>query len=245
MRALSAVELLNAWDDSAAQAPLERALELLAVAFPEASADSLAALSIGQRDARLLMLRQALWGPHMPAVVACPACRDQLELSLDSRNMLADSRLEQPGEMSLDISGYSLTFRLPTSFDLMAGPNEADSEAARTMLLQRCLLSAHQQGNLIDSNLLPEEVIQGVVQSMSEADPLADIQLRLACPSCQHTWRSAFDIVSFLWTEIEAWAKRILRDIHTLAAAYGWCERDILSLSPMRRQRYLEMVGYE
>ena len=78
---------------------------------------------------------------------------------------------------------------------------------------------------------------------MAEADPLADIQLDLTCPSCERRWRAVFDIVSFLWTEIEVWAWRTLSDVHTLARAYGWSERDILTLSPTRRQFYLEMVG--
>jgi len=34
-----------------------------------------------------------------------------------------------------------------------------------------------------------------------------------------------------------------LSDVHTLARAYGWRERDILTLSPTRRQFYLNMVG--
>ena len=51
--------------------------------------------------------------------------------------------------------------------------------------------------------------------------------------------------MSFLWTEIEAWAWRMLSDVHTLARAYGWGERDILALSPTRRQFYLEMGGHE
>ena len=42
--------------------------------------------------------------------------------------------------------------------------------------------------------------------------------------------------------EIHAWAKRTLREVHTLASAYGWSEREILSMSAVRRALYLEMV---
>jgi hypothetical protein len=90
---------------------------------------------------------------------------------------------------------------------------------------------------------LPEEVVAGIARSMAEADPLADIQLGLTCPACERQWHVVFDILSFLWTEIEVWAWRMLADVHTLARAYGWGEREILSLSPTRRQFYLEMVG--
>jgi len=51
-----------------------------------------------------------------------------------------------------------------------------------------------------------------------------------------------FDIVSFFWSEICVQAKRLLREVHILARAYGWREADILSMSAARRQLYLEMV---
>lgn len=53
----------------------------------------------------------------------------------------------------------------------------------------------------------------------------------------------AFDIGAYLWEEVDAWADRTLRDVHLLAASYGWSERDILDLSPARRGRYLELAG--
>jgi len=90
---------------------------------------------------------------------------------------------------------------------------------------------------------LPSEVIEAVSAAMAEADPLADIEISISCPSCRHGWQAAFDIVSFLWNEIESWVWRIMSDVHALASAYGWRERDVLELSPTRRQFYLEMVG--
>jgi hypothetical protein len=77
---------------------------------------------------------------------------------------------------------------------------------------------------------------------MQEHDPGADVRIGLSCPACQHGWTLGFDIVSFIWGEIEDWAQRLLADVHVLAQAYGWSERDILALSPTRRQLYLEMV---
>jgi hypothetical protein len=51
-----------------------------------------------------------------------------------------------------------------------------------------------------------------------------------------------FDIASFLWRETHGWAQGTLRDVHGLAAAYGWREEDVLRLSPTRRQIYLELA---
>jgi len=211
--------------------------------LPEVSRDSLAALSIGQRDAELLRLREALWGTRMAAVSVCPGCRETLELTLDTGEILSASNRMQPNEMSFNIAGYAITFRLPTTVDVAAAEAEVSLESARSLLLDRCLLSTEQSAAAINAGQLPSDVVVSIAEAMAEADPLADVQLRLQCPSCQLHWRAAFDIVFFLWTEIEVWARRILSDVHTLARAYGWRERDILSLSPARRQFYLDMVG--
>jgi uncharacterized protein YbaR (Trm112 family) len=243
MHALSAGELLDVWEAGFAQAPTERALALLAVACPETSRDALAALTIGARDASLLRLREGLWGPQMAAVVVCPGCQERLELTLDTGQMLASSQPALPSEIPLSIAEYNITFRLPTSLDMLAGVVQGAPEGGRPLLLERCLLSAQEGGSPVSPETLPAEVLAGVVKSMAEADPLADIQLELNCPACEQRWRAVFDIVSFLWTEIEVWAWRMLSDVHTLARAYGWHEREILSLSPTRRQFYLEMVG--
>jgi hypothetical protein len=243
MPMLSAANLLSIWEAGFAQAPTERALALLAVACPETSQDALAALSIGQRDATLLMLREQLWGSHMDAVVACPGCGERLELPLDTQQMLSNASNTQGGEISLRIDGYIMIVRLPTSQDVIAASPQSEPAAHQAFLINRCILSAEHDGAPVDANTLPAEVVEHVVSRIGEADPLADIQLNLTCPSCEHKWHAVFDIVSFLWTEIEVWAWRMLCDVHTLARAYGWSERDILALSATRRQFYLEMVG--
>jgi len=179
----------------------------------------------------------------MAAVAACPGCRERLELSLDTREMLARSQETQEIEITRKIGEFSMTFRLPSSLDVLAAASQSDPAACRALILERCLLSTQEGDAPMNSDQLPPEVAAVVVESMAEADPLADIQLDAACPACKYRWLAPFDIVSFLWTEIEAWAWRILTEVHTLAAAYGWSEREILTLSPTRRQYYLEMVG--
>ena len=243
MRALSAPELLGIWERGLTQAPVERALELLAAVYPETSKDSLAVLSVGQRDARLLRLRELLFGSRMAGFVGCPRCGGRLELALEVADLLAGSANEPEAEFSLTAGEYELRVRLPNSHDVAAAASQGDLTATRRTLLNRCLLSASCGGESTTGEHLPQEVVEAAGERMAQADPLADIQVAVACPLCENRWRMAFDIMSFLWSEIEAWACRILRDVHALASAYGWCERDILALSPVRRQFYLEMVG--
>jgi hypothetical protein len=243
MRALTARELLSIWERGLAQSPVERALELLAAVCPEASRESLAALSVGQRDARLLRLRELLFGPLMAASAGCACCGGRLEMTLEVSELLAGGPAEPEGEIFLCVGEYVLRLRLPNSQDVLVAARQADFTASRRVLLESCLLSASCAGEPASGGSLPQEIIAAAGERMAEADPLADIQMVLTCPHCGHRWKQTFDIVAFLWSEIEAWACRMLRDVHTLAAAYGWGERDILALSPVRRQFYLEMVG--
>lgn len=241
MRALSASELVDIWERGWNQPPVQRALALLAAAFPETSGDILAELSISQRDLYLLTLREQTFGSQLTGLTTCPECDARLELSFDVK----DIRVELPSEFtevhSLNVSDYQVRFRVPNSLDLSALTSTSSLSAARQLLFERCLLSVQRDGEAIDQ--LPVEVVDAVSARMAEVDPQADVRLALKCPACRHNWEAIFDIVSFFWNEINAWALRILREVHTLASAYGWRESEILALSPWRRQFYLEMVG--
>ena len=243
MHALSARHLLEVWESGFSQAPAEQALALLAAARPDISRDALAAISIGARDASLLNLREGLWGPEMVAVVACSSCRETLELSLDTRELVSGHQRQHSEELTVSADGYKIAFRVPTTLDLMTASRHHDLEEGRALILERCVLSAKKGETPVACEDLPVEVLESVEQGMAEADPLADIRLDLTCPSCEGRWRAVFDIVSFIWTELDVWARRMLRDVHTLAKAYGWSESDILALSPTRRQFYLDMAG--
>jgi hypothetical protein len=243
MREPSAPELLRIWERGRTLAPVQRALELLAAACPETPPEALAGLSIGQRDARLLRLRERLFGPRVIGLVTCSRCGGNVELTFDIHDFLTESAKEPEAEVSLSLEGYELRFRLPNSEDLSAAVEKQNLTGARESILQRCLLSVRHDGGSAAYDQLPPAVLEAISERLANSDPLADIQLAVSCPGCAHRWRSGFDIVSFLWTEIDAWAKRVLYEVHTLARAYGWCEREILGLSAFRRQLYLQMVG--
>jgi len=242
MRALSAAELLSVWERGIPQPPLQRALTLLASACPETSSEALAELSIGQRDAALMTLREWSFGAGVTAVAACPACAERVELSFD----LADVRVQTTDEpldlLDLRIDGYELRVRLPTSLDLMAVADAAGAEDARRRLLSRCVVAARRAGRAVSASRLPSRVVAALAERMAAADPQADVRVAVACPACEHRWLITFDILPFFWREIERWADRMLRDVHVLASAYGWDEAAILALDPYRRQRYLELV---
>jgi hypothetical protein len=245
MRPLSASELLDVWEAGQDQLPVGRALALLAAACPDAPPAQLAAMTVGRRDAAILTLREWTFGSQVSGLAICDACDERLDLSFQVDEILAEMPVgEEPGSHSEVVvleADYQVSCRLPTSADLVA-VRHADGPAARLSLLERCLLSASERGETRTAAELPPAVVAAVAQAMSDADPAADMELALTCPGCGHAWSSLFDVVGFFWSEISTWAVRTLHEVHLLASAYGWPERDILALSPRRRRAYLELV---
>lgn len=238
----SAAQLLEMWEGAIVASPTRRALDMLSVAHPELAFDVLAAMPIGQRDAMLMRLRECLFGSSISLVAACPKCSQQLESDLLVSDISAVNYVPAEETQIIDSGGYRVAFRLPTSVDMLSFPSVIDAPRARDTLLARCVLDARNTENeQVACTALPEQVLLAVAEQMSLADPHADLELAFECPACGHGWESMFDIASFLWRELHAWAQRTLREVHYLARAYGWRESDVLELSPTRRQVYLEL----
>lgn len=242
MRALSPPEILEVWERGLSLTPVERVLILLAAASRE-PADAVAQLSVGQRDARLLLLRDCTFGSQLTSVVTCPVCGERLELNLDTADLRTGGGAESHAALSLSVAGYEVRFRVPNSVDVMAIAECQDADDARQRLLERCLSTCERDGEPVAAGGLPTEVVAAVAERMASADPQGDVQLPLACSQCGHQWRAGFDIGPFFWSEINAWAHRTLREVHTLASVYGWRETDILTMSAWRRQFYLNCIA--
>jgi hypothetical protein len=254
MHALSASELLSVWERGLSQTPVERALGLLAAACAGEPPEELARLSVGERDARLLTLREWTFGRPLVSLVKCSSCGEQLEVNLDAADLLVrpaagserTAPLTPPGPLLLTVGEFEVNFRLPNSLDLEAvavGASSASVEYAAAYLLECCLIDARRGSEVVRAAELPPEVARAIAQRMAEADPQAEVALSLDCPACGEGWQAPFDIEPFFWEEISAWARRILGEVHVLASSYGWREADILNMSARRRRFYLELIG--
>lgn len=240
--ALTTAALLDVWERGLSEKPLQRALSLLAAAHPATSLAQLQELSIGQRDAQLIELREALFGSQLTCLVPCPQCGERLEITLDT-TQLRSLPAASGATHSLAAGGCEIQFRLPNSADMLLIANLPDPAHARQTLLERCVRQVARDGQPLATTDLPPSVVEDLAGRMAQLDPQADIQIALDCPACQQHWSTSFEIVSYLWSEINAWAVRLLREVHRLARAYGWREADILAMSPLRRQFYLELIG--
>ena len=240
MRVPSAAEVLAAWEKGIDRGLVDRGLLMLALVSPLDDPETLARLTIGERNRRLLQLRTSMFGAQLSGVTACTACGERLDIDFASEHLLA-------GGVPSDSVGFrngdrSLRLRFPDSHDLRAASRCANVAGAAALLLERCIVDMG-IGEAPSKGPIPEELLAEAAQRLADADPLADMRLALVCPACSRTTVAPFDVPAFLWTEIEAWAAHTLADVHVLAGAYGWTEGEILRLSDVRRQQYLQMVG--
>lgn len=227
---------MEIWECGLSQSPLDRTMAMLRLAGSE----NPELLTVGESDRRLLKLREQMFGSEISALAHCPQCDHALELNFN----IADVSVEQEvsdEQMVLSDGEYEASFRLLTLADLKS-LQATESDQWQQALLERCLLSVQCDGHATTAQALPEAFIQALSDRMGQADPQAEIGLQLECFECHHRWTGDFDVESFFWAEIQAWASRMLNEIHQLAAAYGWSEQEILALSPVRRHIYLNLA---
>ncbi|MEU1409234.1 hypothetical protein ABZ471_44585 [Streptomyces sp. NPDC005728] len=240
MAITGAAGLLATWETGLAEPPAGRALLLHRTARPDLGTAALPAVPLGERESDLFALRRALFGERMQVRLECRACGADMEFELDAGEFARS--LGAPGEtvVRLTEDGWDLAFRLPSAADLTTAARAADPRAA---LLARCLVSAAHNGTPQDADALPAAVQRRIAETVASADPGADVTLNVGCPECGTDTRAELDIASYLWTELDAWARDLLLDVHLLATAYGWSEPEILALSPLRRRYYLELCA--
>jgi hypothetical protein len=128
---------------------------------------------------------------------------------------------------------------LPTASDLMALP--ANPTVAADTLARRLVrhVAGKQAGNESSSSM---ETRIALEQRIAEQDPLSRIDFALNCPACESQWTQQLMVIAYVWDEVGAFARRLIRDVARLAHAFGWSEHDILSMPPQRRRRYLELL---
>jgi uncharacterized protein (UPF0212 family) len=246
MIAASTQSLLRVWEAQQRAHPVQRALHLLADAWPEPGWEGWLHAPIGVRDGALMSLCESLFGSVLRTSTACPHCGERLESEFMVRELQSAPRASADGEdaLSLNEHGWAIAYRLPTSDDLLqvcATPHNAD-DAAR-LLMCRCVSLAQRGAEAVGVEALPDDIVVALGAEMARHDPDADVQIELSCPACGKASTTHFDVVSYLLSEIDDWAQRVLADVHTLARAYGWSEDAILSIGPVRRQIYLDMVA--
>jgi hypothetical protein len=241
--ALAAADIVSIWELGQHRPDWSKALIALAPALPEARPSELAALTVGERNAHLLALRRDLIGPVMHAMVKCPVCGEPLEFEQRIDELLDGYAAPAEREFSFSSGDYAARCRLLTSDDLAYAAALGGEPNARLLLIERAMLESSRAGVPIDAADVPDKVVDLLSGEIAERDPLAHVAIPLSCAACSHVWTATFQIVPFLWTELDRKARQLLEDVVTLARFYGWSEAQVLELSAARRQYYLDSIG--
>ncbi|UVO55703.1 hypothetical protein [Sphingomonas sp. SUN039] len=220
MHALSPAQLLDLSERGRSLGMASRAALVIGVARPDLAATAIHALRLGEAGRLLLELRAATFAGPLSTSQPCPACGTAIEFDLECDELLDRfSGTSDPAAPALQLT------------DLIAVEVEGEYDPDRI----RHLLLARIAGESDDD-------LAALSAALEAADPDADIQCEVNCPSCGTDQLLLFDPATFLWGEIAAQVPRILREVAELARAFHWSERDILAMSSQRRAHYLGMV---
>lgn len=231
-------ELLDVLDHGETLSTPERALLLARAAGGGPDPQN---LPLGALNRLILGLRSHLFGPAIEASDACPHCHEAVSVALTCAALeSAGDVASTPVDVRLD--DYVVSCQPPTGADLLAATRASTGKAARQRLLAATIIDAQQGDVVVEVATLPPELIEEVGRRLAAADPLAEVSLSMSCESCGGVWETVLDIAEFVWHELRDWGRRLLWEVHVLASAYGWGEREILAVPPGRRKVYLGVV---
>lgn len=242
MEALTDRDLLAAWDTGINLSLIERSLLLLSKVFPDRSLNEIGCLTIGERDACLLNIREQLFGSELNNVANCPNCSQKIEwkTSIDTLRLKGSNVIWNKEPIKMAYHGLQISFRIPNSKDILEIMEMENPEFRQSELLNKCL--SYSSFPSPTTEPWPDGLQEAIIRKMEECDPQADISMKIVCPDCGHHWHMFFDIMRYLWSEIDDWAIKLIQDIYLLALNFGWSEHDILSLSRFRRNLYINMI---
>jgi hypothetical protein len=231
MATLAPSILLDIWEAGARRHPIDRAVLLLSLCGDE-TADALPDVPLGRRNRKLMDLRRARFGETFHVWLDCVECEERMSLEIGAGELPA----AEENDRDVEVNGHA--FRRPTSRDVAVLGDAPDAAAGARLLLQRCAR---------DPDGLPtgpafDALLGKVEAALDETDPWADLTLVAECPQCGHRQETALDVPGLVWDEIDSLAHGLLDDVHVLARAYGWSERDILGMSEARRAAYVSRV---
>jgi hypothetical protein len=246
-------------DLSAAAIPLERNTRLLERCVLGLGREGyLNQLSLGDRETLLLHVRCLTFGSQIDCVLSCPECGERMDFRLQIDGLLAQHVAGQPPlyfEEIMQAGGdrFRVRFRVPCGADLedaLREPKRRPAEAVQAVLA-RSVAWVRSDGESEDASALaaipmdewPSELAARISERMAELDPQAETALQLTCPVCQHTFTTSFDIGDYFFRELRAREQRRYQEVHQLALAYHWSESEILSMSPRKRQLYLDLLA--
>jgi hypothetical protein len=238
--------------------PAERTTALLARCLTHigrqasVSPEDVRSLTVGDRDALLLHLRRLTLGNRIQASMVCPreGCREKLDVELAVSDLLLPPNGNAKEFFETEVrdkkTTYKVKFRLPNGADQEEAARLAllDPEAGSKRILERCIRKVEKGKVSVKTNDRPLKTLaKHLPRLMAELDPQAEVLLNMTCPACEESFAINFDIGDYFFRELMSHSDSLYREVHILAFHYHWAEQEILNLSHVKRQIYLDLLS--
>jgi hypothetical protein len=244
---------------SAAARPLERDTRLLELCVLGLGREQdVSELSLGDRETLLLHARRLTFGGEIECMLPCPECGERMDFQLQVERLLTPHEAGAPPryfEETMETGGerFRVRFRVPSGADLedaLRVPKRKPREAVQAVLARSVEWVRSEgtpengsAGTTISIQQWSAGLAARIGERMADLDPQAETALQLTCPACQHSFTTSFDIGDYFFRELRARELCRYQEVHQLALAYHWSETEILSMSPRKRQIYLDLLA--
>jgi Phage tail assembly chaperone proteins, E, or 41 or 14 len=212
---------------------------------PAMSEDIARDMLVGDREYLVVRLFEQSCGAATNVQLRCPGedCGKIMDVALPLAAMVPDPRPLSRGRHELDLQSdppRRITFRLPTGADQEALSDIADETRAAAALLARC--TGLDQDELDGLGVAACEEIEAAMEQLA---PQADVEIEANCPECGRLFSGRSALPLHCLAEVATQAAWVEREVHVLAWHYHWSEAEILSLTRMKRRRYIDLIEQE
>jgi len=204
-------------------------------------------LLVGDREFLLLALYRMTFAEQLHVRLRCSVdgCGELTEVPLDLNAFTVEANPVGAQRFSIALAGgqgKTVEFRLPTGEDQEAAAEsgELTEEHQVDLLLTRFLVGGAEAAGQLSMSDREE-----IEQRMHRLSPGIEVELEATCPKCGNGFTCEIDVPLLLLQEIKMRAAGLDLDVHALAFHYHWAESEILSLTPRRRARYIELLEEE
>lgn len=193
-------------------------------------AETVRALSVADRQYLMRRLAVEVGIEESWIAAGCPQCGASFDIPVRHAELPVKPAGEGYPFATVDTSLGPVRFRVPDGADQEAVAGIGDPREARRALAARCAESL--PGELSDEDLDRAEA------ALEAVAPEVVTRAQAACPDCGEAAEVHLDP----YVCLGAANSGLFLDVHALASAYHWSEKEILAMPRERRRLYLSLV---
>lgn len=196
-----------------------------------AQPDMVRALSVADRQYLMRRLAVEVGIEESWIAARCPKCGATFDIPVHHSELPVKPAGEGYPFAAVETSLGPVRFRVPDGADQEAVAGIEDPREARRALASRCA-----EGQLAGE--LSDEDLDRAETALEAVAPEVVTRAQAACPDCGEAAEVHLDP----YVCLGAANSGLFLDVHTLASAYHWSEREILAMPRDRRRLYLSLV---